>query len=93
MAAAVRTLSGEAITVSTHHAPGLGDRPRRPSGLPEYEVQELSIPVSWSRGDVRRMLAEQAEYGRWELARSRVYAGGRRTVWLRRRIIRVRSTL
>jgi len=39
------------------------------------------------------MLTEQAEYGRWELARTRLFAGGERKVWLRRKIIRVRSTL
>jgi hypothetical protein len=39
------------------------------------------------------MLTEQAEYGRWELARTRLFAGGERKVWLRRKAIRVRSTL
>ena len=39
------------------------------------------------------MLTEQAEYGRWELARTLLFAGGERKVWLRRKVIRVRSTL
>lgn len=39
------------------------------------------------------MLTEAAEYGRWELARTSVYLGGERRVWLRRRIMTVRSTL
>jgi hypothetical protein len=38
------------------------------------------------------MLTEEAEYGRWELSRVRLYAGGVRRVWLRRRIIRVQRT-
>ncbi|MFC4555698.1 DUF5703 family protein [Georgenia faecalis] len=59
----------------------------------EYEFRVLSLPRDTSRGDVRRLLTEQAEYGRWELARSRLYIGGTRKVWLRRKIIRVRSTL
>lgn len=53
----------------------------------------LTFPASSSRNDVRRTLTEQAEYGRWELARTRVYVGGHRKVWLRRAIIRVQSTL
>ncbi|MFV0253684.1 MAG: DUF5703 family protein [Beutenbergiaceae bacterium] len=60
---------------------------------PEYEVKIVTLPRSTSRGDVRRLLTEEAEYGKWELARLRLYVGGHRKVWLRRRIIRVRSTL
>lgn len=59
----------------------------------QYEYRVLTIPRSTSRGDARRLLTEQAEYGRWELARTSLYAGGDRKVWLRRKIIRVRSTL
>ena len=53
----------------------------------------MTIDPSISRNDARRQLTEEAEYGRWELARTLLFAGGRRTVWLRRRIIRVSSTL
>ena len=59
----------------------------------EYEYRVLHLPPSTSRGDARRLLTEHAEYGRWELARTRLFAGGARKVWLRRKIIRVRSTL
>ncbi|MEN0128053.1 MAG: DUF5703 family protein [Brevundimonas sp.] len=59
----------------------------------QYEYRVLTIPRSASRGDTRRMLTEQAEYGRWELARSVIYVGGERKVWLRRKVLRVRSTL
>ncbi|GIG28841.1 hypothetical protein Cma02nite_14410 [Cellulomonas marina] len=58
-----------------------------------YEYRVLTLPGSTSRSDATRLLSEQAEYGRWELARTRLFAGGLRKVWLRRRIIRVRSTL
>jgi hypothetical protein len=68
-----------------------GDR-RGPGGV-EYEFRVLALPRETSRGDVRRLLTEQAEYGRWELARTRIYLGGTRKVWLRRKIIRVHSTL
>lgn len=59
----------------------------------QYEYRVLTLPRSTSRGDARRMLTEEAEYGRWELARSSLFVGGERKVWLRRKIIRVRSTL
>jgi hypothetical protein len=58
----------------------------------QYEYRQLTIPFSTSGSDARKMLADEAEYGRWELTRSRLYAGGERRVWLRRKIIRVRST-
>ncbi|AEI12359.1 MULTISPECIES: DUF5703 family protein [Cellulomonas] len=59
----------------------------------QYEYRVLTLPRSTSRNDARRMLTEEAEYGRWELARSVVYVGGERRVWLRRKVLRVRSTL
>lgn len=58
----------------------------------EYEYRVLTFGREQPRGEVRRTLAEQAEYGHWELARVRVYWGGVRRVWLRRKIIRVRRT-
>lgn len=58
----------------------------------DYEYRVLQIPRTLSRADARRLLTEEAEYGRWELSRVRLYAGGARRVWLRRRIIRVQRT-
>lgn len=59
----------------------------------QYEYRVLTIPRGTTRSDARKMLTDEAEYGRWELARTLLYTGGDRKVWLRRRIIRVRSTL
>ncbi|HMO10119.1 MAG TPA: DUF5703 family protein [Actinotalea sp.] len=59
----------------------------------QYEYRVLTIDRTTSRSDASRLLTDQAEYGRWELARTRLYAGGARKVWLRRKIIRVASTL
>jgi hypothetical protein len=78
--------------VPDHHAPDVDGVRKRGLPAPEYETHVLTIPAAWSRNDVRKMLAEQAEHGRWELARSRVYLGGHRRVWLRRRVIRVSRT-
>ncbi len=59
----------------------------------EYEFQRFQLPRTLSRSAVRRLLTDHAEYGGWELARLRLYPDGTRKVELRRRIIRVRSTL
>ncbi|PFG19783.1 DUF5703 family protein [Serinibacter salmoneus] len=58
-----------------------------------YEFRVVTLPRSASRGDVRRLLTDEAEYGRWELARTVHYLGGQRKVWLRRRVLRVAATL
>ncbi len=58
-----------------------------------YEYRTVTLPASVDRGDVRRLLTDEAEYGRWELARTRVYVGGARKVWLRRKAMQVASTL
>jgi len=58
----------------------------------EYEYRVLVFPRDVSRGDLRRAVAHEAEYGHWELSRLRLYLGGMRRVWLRRRIIRVERT-
>ena len=59
----------------------------------EYEYLVLSFGREVERADIRRTLTEHAEYGRWELARTRTYMGGRTRTWLRRRIIRPRQVV
>lgn len=59
----------------------------------EYEHRLLTLGHDVSRAEVRRLLLDEAEQGRWELARTILYTGGVRKIWLRRRIIRARSTL
>ena len=71
-------------------------RTKRPDWVAQggqYEYRVLRIPATTSRNDARRMLTEHAELGRWELSRTLLFAGGERKVWLRRKVIRVRSTL
>ncbi len=59
----------------------------------EYEYLVLSFGRDVGRGDIRRQLTEHAEYGRWELERTRTYVGGLTRTRLRRRIIRPRRSL
>jgi hypothetical protein len=59
----------------------------------EYEYQRLTLPRGTSRNLAQRLLTDAAEYSDWELDRLRLYPDGRRRVVLRRRIMRVRSTL
>ncbi|WP_010534644.1 DUF5703 family protein [Brachybacterium squillarum] len=73
---------------------GMRDLPLERGRVPEdYEFQIITVPRGSSVSAVRSSLTEEAEYGRWELVRTRLYMGGEKKVWMRRRIIRVRSTL
>lgn len=71
--------------------------PPPPDDMPpragDYEYRMLTIPRHMSRAEARRLVAEHAEYGHWELARVRLYMGGARRIWLRRKIIRVVRTV
>ncbi|GAA1452384.1 DUF5703 family protein [Nesterenkonia lacusekhoensis] len=60
---------------------------------PDWEYVVVTCQPHESLNEVRRQLAEHAEYGKWELRRSRIYGGGMRKYWLRRRIMKVRKTL
>ena len=62
-------------------------------GSADFEVQHLRVPHTASRNAVRRLLTDEAEYGGWELERLRRHRNGVRDVWLKRRIIKARSTL
>ena len=67
--------------------------PPPPAAVPgDFEYRLLTLPRGTSRTEARRLMTEHAEYGHWELARVRLYAGGARQVWLRRKIIRVTRT-
>jgi hypothetical protein len=57
-----------------------------------WEYRELSLPRGTGRDAARAALVEAAELERWELARLRLHPDGHRTVWLRRRILRVART-
>ncbi len=58
-----------------------------------YEYRVLTLPRTTSRAEAKALLTEQAEYGRWELARVVLYWGGVRKITLRRRILRVQRSL
>jgi len=59
----------------------------------EYEFWNLTIPHTQSRQAVCTLLTAAAEYHGWELDRLRKDDTGMRTVVLRRKILRMRSTL
>lgn len=59
----------------------------------QYEYRMLTFGRETSRRESVQRLTEHAEYGQWELARTILGMGGRRTVWLRRKIIRMQPTL
>lgn len=59
----------------------------------DYEYRVMVFARHVTREEARRVLAEAAEHGDWELRRVRVYVGGARRAWLRRPIIRVPRAL
>ena len=59
----------------------------------DYEYRRLLLPRGVKRGAAQRLLTEAAEREHWELDRLRLYPDGTRKVVLRRRILRVKSTL
>ena len=59
----------------------------------EYEFWNLDFDRTDSRTAVCRLLTEVAEYHGWEIDRLRKDRTGNRTVRLRRKVIRMRSTL
>ena len=78
-------------------SPHLHDGGVLPVGRPtprasHVETRVVILPPSMSRAEARQVLADAAEYGKWELARLVRYRGGARKVWLRRRALRVERT-
>ncbi|WP_407635167.1 DUF5703 family protein [Yaniella halotolerans] len=53
----------------------------------------ITVAPNDSLAAARQRLVEHAEYGQWELQRSLLYRGGTRRFWLRRKAIKVESTL
>lgn len=60
---------------------------------PQFEYRVLTMGRDGDKAQLRQQLTDAAEYGKWELARTRIYRGGHRKVWLRRRVIRVARTI
>jgi predicted RNA-binding protein with PUA-like domain len=52
-----------------------------------YEFRKVSFSKAVPRSVSLQELNDEAEYGKWELARTRISVGGVRTVWLRRKIM------
>ncbi|CAN5383488.1 MAG: hypothetical protein JWP10_1502 [Nocardioidaceae bacterium] len=59
----------------------------------EWEFWRFSLGRHHSRNAVRQMLTHAAEYQGWELDRVRIDSDGERKIILRRKVIRMRSTL
>lgn len=60
--------------------------------MSELEFMVLNLPRGMSRSAVRQLLVDHAEHGHWTLDRVRIFPDGRRTIRLRRRIIRMMRT-
>ena len=61
--------------------------------LKQYADLVLTVSPDDSLPEARRRLVEHSEYGKWELERSKLYVGGGRRFWLRRRVMQVQRTV
>ena len=61
--------------------------------LRQYEYLEITVSAGESVPTAYQRLREHAEYGKWELERSKLYVGGGRRFWLRRRVLQVQRTV
>lgn len=57
-----------------------------------WEIREVPLPLKSSRQEAKNILTELAEYGRWELVRTRIYPNGIRRMWVKKKIMRVERT-
>lgn len=57
-----------------------------------WEIREVPLPTKVSRREAKEILTELAEYGRWELVRTRIYPNGVKRVWVKKRIQKVERT-
>lgn len=83
---------GALPTAGPGNASGTGSPVRGGAGASTWEYRQLSFPRGTAKEAARSVLVEAAEVERWELARLRLHPDGRRTVWLRRRVLRVART-
>lgn len=56
--------------------------------MAEYEYRDLSLPLGTNRRQAHDVLVIHAQFGEWELARTRIWPNGRQRVTLRRRLRR-----
>lgn len=59
----------------------------------DFEYQRVTLPRGTTRSTAQRVLTDAAEHGHWEIDRLRLFPDGTRKITLRRRILRVQSTL
>lgn len=69
------------------------DRYFKTAPAKDYEYLVLSVDPYESLPEARRLISDHAEYGKWELQRTRIYRGGQHRYWLRRKIMRVQRTV
>ncbi len=70
----------------------INPRLKSPATNSHTQWRVVDIPRDITRHETAQLLSEQAEYGRWELARTVIFIGGARRVWLRRRTMHVQRT-
>ncbi len=54
-----------------------------------WEIREISFGFRSDIQNTKEMLTDLAEYGNWELYRTRIYPNGLKRVWVKRRVLRI----
>lgn len=54
-----------------------------------WEIREINFGYRSQISDTKEVLTELAEYGHWELHRTRIFPNGEKRVWVKRRVIKI----
>lgn len=57
--------------------------------MSHWEIREINFGRRSKIEESTAALTDLAEYGNWELYRTRIYPDGRKRVWVKRRIIKI----
>lgn len=58
-----------------------------------WEIREINFGSHSIINDTKDILTDLAEYGQWELHRTRIYPNGQKRVWIKRKVLRVKSSI
>lgn len=56
-----------------------------------WEIREVPLPKKVTRREAKQLLTELAEYGRWELVRTRIYPNGVKRMWVKNVFIKLKE--
>ncbi|MGA0733554.1 MAG: DUF5703 family protein [Candidatus Nanopelagicales bacterium] len=58
-----------------------------------WEIREITFGFRSNIQNTREALTDLAEYGNWELHRTRIYPNGLKRVWVKRRVLKIAPSI